>query len=380
MVKQPLSRSGNLALILLGVFILVALLAPFLAGDRPIICKTDNTVHFPILERGETVECNWALYPVIRYRFDNIDENNAGFLSPLEDQSLAPGQQRHWLGTDQLGRDVASGMIHGSRVALLTGSLSMLLALIIGLSLGLISGFYGNSELKIKGTTLTAAMLTGLYLTYSGVYFSFLRNNPSSWFLITGFLLLLLAMNRWLFTRVPWLVRKRTLPVDRIQSVFVEIFQSLPGSFIVLILVSLFTRASLYNVILIIGLLRWPMIARYVRAEMLKIRASRYIEASRALGMTDWRIILRHALPASLTPVIVSVSFGFASAVLLESALSFLGIGLPADHVSFGSMLAEARKNYEAWWMALFPGSAIFFLVFIFNHLGDRVSRFLEKK
>jgi len=122
------------------------------------------------------------------------------------------------------------------------------------------------------------------------------------------------------------------------------------------------------------------MIARYVRAEMLKIREQRYIEASKAIGMSDLRILFRHAAPATLTPVIVAVAFGFSSAILLESALSFLGIGLPADHVSFGSMLSEARNNYEAWWLAIFPGMAIFCLVFAFNYRGDRISKQKEKK
>jgi peptide/nickel transport system permease protein len=380
-MKAKYWTSGSiLNLAFLGVFILVALLSPFIANDKPILCKDDEAYHLGLFSSQNHENCQVILRPVIPYSYHNIDEKNANFAPPLGEQNLLKGQQRHWLGTDQLGRDVASGMVHGTRIALLTGGLSMSIALIIGLFFGLLGGFYGNDTLQVKRYTLINFTIGVFFLLY---FFSF----PSTFLLDLSALLLfttfylIIAFSIFLAGRKLHYLKKRIrIPLDLIFSNFIEIFQSLPGSFIILILVSLFTKASIFNVILVIGLLRWPMIARYVRAEMLKIKEHRYIEASRAIGMTDWRIIIHHALPATLTPVIVALAFGFSSAILLESTLSFLGIGLPAEHVSFGSMLAEARKNYEAWWLAVFPGLAIFSLVYVFNYLGDHLAKWIDKK
>lgn len=374
------TSGSRLNVIFLGLFILVALLSPFIANDNAILCKNEEGIHLTILSSQKHDDCEVILQPLIRYRYHNIDERNANFAAPFSQQNLQEGQQRHWLGTDQLGRDVASGMVHGTRIALMTGGLSMSLALLIGLFFGLLGGFYGNDALRVKRYSLINFMVSVLFLVYFLRFPHAVLHELTSLFLYLLLFGLLALVIYFAGRKIPYFSKAIRIPLDLIFSNFIEIFQSLPGSFIILILVSLFTKASIFNVILVIGLLRWPMIARYVRAEMLKIKEQRYIEASRAIGMSDWRIIIHHALPATLTPVIVALAFGFSSAILLESTLSFLGIGLPAEHVSFGSMLAEARKNYEAWWLAVFPGLAIFSLVYLFNYLGDHVSKWIDKK
>jgi peptide/nickel transport system permease protein len=112
---------------------------------------------------------------------------------------------------------------------------------------------------------------------------------------------------------------------------------------------------------------------------MFKIKEETFIEASKALGLTDRIIIWRHALPHALTSVIVALSFGFAGTILLESTLSFLGIGIPADHVSWGSLLSDARHNYSAWWLAVFPGLAIFIMILIFRSIGNMVLKKINR-
>jgi len=367
-------------LVILAIFVFIAIFSPFLSNDKAILCKCDDGLKMPIFSKSKYDDCQSIINPFIRYKYSNIDEKNANFRKPFGEQHLEAGQQKHILGTDQLGRDVAAGMIHGSRVALITGGFSMAIALIIGMFFGLLGGFYGNDALRVKRYSLLNIILILLFLLYFVIYPQSIFFSFSTAIFYFGALAILMLINYFLFKRIKYLRKRISIPLDLIFSNFIEMFQSLPGSFIILILVSLFTKASIYNVILVIGILRWPMIARYVRAEMLKIKAQRYIEASKAIGMSDWRIIIKHAMPATLTPVIVALAFGFSSAILLESTLSFLGIGLPADHVSFGSMLSEARKNYEAWWLAVFPGMAIFILVYVFNYLGDQVSRLIDKK
>jgi len=379
-MKTRFTTGQNIVLALLSLFILTGLLADFIANDKAILCKDDSGIHFPIFSKQTFSDCSFTIYPPIRYKFNNIDEANANFSAPFNKKNISSVQQKHFLGTDQLGRDVASGMVHGIKIALLTGTLSMIIALIIGLIFGLFGAYYGNNSLKIRRTTLLSIAFIFFAVIYFFSYIElFIHSFPNFMFFVLGILIILILIQKVLGL-IPKLSDKTILPLDMIISSFIEIFQSLPGSFLILILVSLFTKASIYNVILVIGLLKWPMIARYVRAEMLKIKAQRYIEASKAIGLTDWGIIWKHAMPATLTPVIVAVSFGFASAILLESALSFLGIGLPADHVSLGSLLSETRKNYEAWWLAVFPGIAIFGIVFIFNYMGDMLSKKISRK
>jgi peptide/nickel transport system permease protein len=121
----------------------------------------------------------------------------------------------------------------------------------------------------------------------------------------------------------------------------------------------------------LIALTSWTGIARLTRAEILRIKKLDYIQAAKALGYSQSRIIMRHALLNGLAPALVAIAFGVASTILIESSLSFLGIGLPIDTVTWGSMLSEGRTQFSAWWMTVFPGLAIFITVTIYNILGD---------
>jgi peptide/nickel transport system permease protein len=130
----------------------------------------------------------------------------------------------------------------------------------------------------------------------------------------------------------------------------------------------------------ILGLTGWVGIARFVRGEFLKVRAMDYVAAAQSLGASDSRIMLRHVLPNAIAPVLVSMSFGVAGAILTESALSFLGIGVPAQLVTWGSLLSVAQSNSSAWWLAVFPGAAIFVTVLAYNLLGDGLRDALDPR
>jgi peptide/nickel transport system permease protein len=117
-----------------------------------------------------------------------------------------------------------------------------------------------------------------------------------------------------------------------------------------------------------------------MRGEMLKVRQLDFIQAARALGYADLRIIFVHALPNAFAPVLVSIAFGIASAILVESGLSFLGIGVPPETVTWGSLLASARSATGAWWLAIFPGLAIFLVVTLFNILGEGIRDAIDPK
>ena len=125
------------------------------------------------------------------------------------------------------------------------------------------------------------------------------------------------------------------------------------------------------NLMIIIGLTAWTGIARLTRAEFLRISTMEYIQAAKSLGISEFRIIFKHALPNALAPALVAIAFGVASAILIESSLSFLGIGVPPSTVTWGSLLNLGREQFTAWWLLVFPGLAIFITVTVYNLLGE---------
>jgi peptide/nickel transport system permease protein len=168
--------------------------------------------------------------------------------------------------------------------------------------------------------------------------------------------------------------------VDWIVSRVIEVVLCFPFLFLVLGIVALF-RPSIWTIMIALGLTTWTNEARYVRGEFLRIRDIDYAQAARASGARDARIIFRHLLPNALAPVLVSASFGVAAAILTESALSFLGLGVPLPTASWGSMLSSAREHIEyAWWLVLFPGLAIFTTVAAFNIIGERFRDALDPR
>ena len=130
-------------------------------------------------------------------------------------------------------------------------------------------------------------------------------------------------------------------------------------------------QPSIFTLVFLIGIIFWTGIARFVRAELLKIRTLDYVQAAKAMGFSHTRIFLQHALPKAMGPVLITVAFGVAGAVLVEATLSFLGIGVSDGQITWGTILKEARTSPEAWWLAIFPGLAIFFTILIFNMIGE---------
>ena len=167
---------------------------------------------------------------------------------------------------------------------------------------------------------------------------------------------------------------------DWIVSRLIEIVLCFPLLFMALAIVAFF-GPSVWTVMIALGLTTWTNEARFVRGEFLRIREMEFAYAARASGARDARIIFRHLLPNALAPVLVSASFGVAYAILTESALSFLGLGVPLPTATWGSILASAKDFIEyAWWLVVFPGVAIFLTVAAFNIIGDRFRDALDPR
>ncbi len=235
---------------------------------------------------------------------------------------FAPPSWEHWMGTDQLGRDFWARVIYGGRISLAVGLLTMLVSTFIGSVVGLLAGFYGG-----------------------------------------------------------W--------VDMILMRITDVFLSLPTLFVLLLMTTLlraarsplFQPGSFWPIAFIIGALSWMSVARLVRASTLEMRERDFVAASRALGASDFRLLFQHILPNVASPVIVAATLRFAGAIITESGLSFLGMGVQPPTPTWGNLLSNAQTDMiNAPWIAIFPGLMIFITVISVNYIGDGLRDALDPR
>jgi len=268
-----LSRHNRLAtagLILVAVFVIFALFAPWIAPQSP------SQIDLP--------------------------------------SRLQPPSAAHWFGTDELGRDILSRVIYGARISMLVGSSVVAGSLLLGLIVGSIAGYYGG---------------------WTDKFFSVVLMNA---------------------------------------------FLSFPGILLAIAFVA-FLGPGIINLILALCIGGWVGYARLVRAQVLAVKEREYVEAARAIGASNWRIVTRHILPNIIQPVIVQAAIGMAGAVLAEATMSFLGLGVPPPTASWGSMLNDARAHlFDAPHLVLFPALAVMLAVLSFNFIGDALRDFLDPR
>jgi len=404
--KIPSARWSFRILCFLG---LVGLFGNFIANEKPLYCKVEGVHYFPVLKELAVnfglskgglkmdEETEWrdfefdsAIFPLIPYSASTQDKRNRQFVSPFVNQRVKSWRWRHWLGTDNFGRDIAAGMISGTQTAFLVGFLSMLIATILGIFFGSIAGYFGDFGYKIS----RGSLLFSLIALPISIFYTFI-SRKYQWqmaieegaigsmilksFFIFAIPFIIAYFFKLLFKNIDFLKKEIKLPVDSLVMRLIEVMRSIPGLLLLIAIISVIKKSSIFNVIIIIGLIRWTGIATFLRSELLRIRELEYIQAAKVLGFSNWRIILKHALPNAITPVLITITFGIASAVLLEAFLSFLGIGMPVEKVTWGKMLNVARQNYSAWWMAIFPGLAIFITVTTLNLVGDGIEKAMSE-
>jgi peptide/nickel transport system permease protein len=390
------NKPAVISLIILAAMIFVAAFAPLIANEKPWFVKYNGQFFFPAFSFSKVIEVEnknngkKEFLPAEEIDWKQINSERivqapVPFSPGRSDFSHAdyyPPSKKHLLGTTKNGSDVLSGLIHGARISLSIGILSMLIASLIGITLGSLVGYFGDYHLKTRRGNFFTALIGILPAYFYGFYAR--RNALSDIFMNPGsslfqllisilvFILILFISYKAgnLLKNITFFSRQVFFRMDSLVSRIIEIFISIPR-LILIISIAAISRPSIINIILIIGFTSWTEIARFTRAELLRIRNSEYIETARAIGLSDFRIIMKHALPNALMPATVVIVFGIASAILIESGLSFLGIGVPQDAVTWGSLLFAGKENFEAWWLVIFPGLAIFITVTVFNLAGD---------
>lgn len=297
------------------------------------------------------------------------------------------GASAHWLGTDALGRDVLSNILYGARTAFAISIPVMLLSTVLGLGLGLAAGYFGDSGLKTSRGNLVVSVLASFGTLYYAVYLPLnlvaLKLPAHSIGLSILLLLLLLfvlykvvrpLLKKWAFG-----ARPVSVPVDYLVLRFAEAFTSVPRLLLILALAS-FLQPSMLLLSVIFILTFWPSAARLARAEMLKIKALPYFEAAKSIGATSGQLLFRHALPNMLGPIVVTFTFGLAGLLVLESVLSFLGIGVLGTFASWGRTIAGIRANTAAWWLVFFPGLALAATVWALQTVSFHLLNYLESR
>jgi peptide/nickel transport system permease protein len=301
-------------------------------------------------------------------------------------------QPFHWLGTDQLGRDVLSNLIFGCRTALLVSLPAMGLAVSIGLLLGGTAGYFGDRALRVSRASWVAlpvvfflAWFYAFYLRQISLQESFDQRALSGIGELARSLLLFVSISLLLYPLKQGLKRWKPLrtstffPADTIVLKLMELLASVPNLVLILALASLI-KPSLLLLICITGLTFWPEPARLIRAEVLSIRNQAYIETTRALGAGHWYILLRHALPNAISPVLIAFAFGIARLMALESTLSFLGFGVPPDTPSWGRLVNGMKDNHEAWWLVLLPGMVLCLTVLAVHRVSAHLAAQRESR
>jgi len=228
---------------------------------------------------------------------------------------LQPRLGIYLFGTDELGRDVLARMLEGAFVSLTVGFVAVGIAVATGLAVGGIAGYYGRLNIRIGPL--------------------------------------------------------RVMTVDTLITGVIDVMLSFPSFFLILTVVAILPP-SIWNIMIIIGLTSWEGTARFVRAEILSLREQEFVQAAMALGTPGPRVLLRHLLPNSVAPVLVSATLGVAGAILTESALSFLGFGVPPPDATWGNILSDGKRYlFDAPWLTFIPGTAIFLVVLAFNLFGE---------
>ncbi len=349
------------------IFLVMAILHPFIANDKYIIGSSDKGIGLLVTVDDD----NSGIKTIIPYSEKSIDKKNRN-VGPLDAQEVSSLYYRHWLGTDVIGRDVLAGLIYGTAVAFKVGLLTTLIALIIGIILGFLSGYIGDYNCKIS----LQALLPFLILCFLSAFYIYYGAESWRWLFVLIPIGYIVVYFRFINYRVHQGI---SIPFDIIILRFIEVIRSIPGVFLLLVLLALFSSPSIWNVVIVIGFLRWPTVARHFRAEILKVRDEDFITSARISGLSHYTILKNYILPLTISPIIIVSAFGFATAILLESTLSFLGIGIPLDQVSWGSMLKDARLHISSWWLALFPGLMIYFVILLFNNIGDSLTNHIQK-
>ena len=382
------------------LILFVAIFNSILSNDKPIVCNCAGEWQYPAVrdffsdmgwvERNQLIynadrykACKNFIYPPVKFHYSNFGDNNDRLLPPGSKSSSSPNKI-HLLGTDKFGRDVSSGLIRGAYISIKIGLLSTFFACILGVFLGVFSGYYGDRGLMISPFGFLIFVLIAVYAVYLLVYGKF----GMTWiflFLLLIALVIIFKVLRKMMINLFSVIKTNSrynvaiflfsnrwrIPLDIIIQRLIELRKSVPTLVLLLACLPLFSKASHTNLVILITAFGWHSFTRYSRAETLRLREVGFIKSIYSLGLSDSRIIWRHLIPNTISVLLPVFIFSLGTNLILESSLSFLGIGLPFGEVSWGTMISDGRKTPDAWWLVFFPGLMIFTILISINSFAQ---------
>jgi peptide/nickel transport system permease protein len=362
------------------IVVIVGIFSPFLANDMPIWFRYQGRHYFPALNdyQGRVAplhlnKISWSNLPKSDRIFPLIPFSGS---QTTADVALPPGSRTelgwHWLGTDKDGRDVLAGLIEGTTGALLVGVIAMLVALLLGGTLGGLAGFYGDYQLRIP----VLSILPIVVVLLGWVYTLFISRAADSLGSLDRVGLSVLAIG--IIVLSCWIFRKGEslpFPIDLLVMRMAEVVETVPKLILLLVMSLLLEEPSTITLAVLIGIFSWPGTARLLRGELIKIRNAPFMEAAQQLGLGGWTIFTRHALPAALRPIALIFALGAGQAVLLDAALSFLNLsGNSIGRVSWGVLLQSARYSIGLVWVWLSPGVVLVLLSGALYYWSERMT------
>ncbi len=325
--KYVKNKRSVVAMFFLGIVLVLSLFAEFIANDKPIVLKYQNEYYFPVMKvytdarfggdfpteanykdqfiRNNIEEDGYMIMPLVEFSYNTVDYE-------LNEPFPAPPSKRHWLGTDEEGRDILARLLYGIRLSFAFAFLLTLLSSIIGIFAGAVQGYFGGK-------------------------------------------------------------------VDIVLQRFIEIWDSMPQMFVLIIVASVFVP-SFWTLLFILLLFSWTELTGMVRAEFLRARNFEYVKAAKAIGVSDFRIIVRHILPNALVTTVTFVPFILAGAVVALTALDFLGLGLGYNYPSLGDLVRQGKDNLQAPWIGLSVFCVLSLLLTSLIFIGEGVRDAMDKR
>ncbi|MEP7196926.1 MAG: ABC transporter permease subunit [Saprospiraceae bacterium] len=362
------------------IFFILLFFVRVLIGNSPFFVTYKNTNYWLVWDNNppkgsilqqdlldaryewDKLTCDHIVWPLFRLSEDNYHSDQE-WRAPL----TRDGQRFHLLGTYELGRDVLSSCLFGMQKSMAVAFIAIAIALIIGLPLGVGGYFYSIHGLILDKLSSLVFLFSCLCLAYIFIvslelkYFSFTT-------LCITFLILCLLIYFFSKKQEQFL----TINTDYFLLRWIELMKSLPLLLILLLVLQWFKKPDLYSLSILIGIFMSVSIAKYARFITLSESKENYIQSLMALGYTNSRIVFFHLLPKVLTSLAPMIALSISSIVLLESSISYLGLGLPVEEVSLGNMMQTSKNYNSAWWVVLFPGMFIFWIVYCFQSLNAK--------
>lgn len=353
-----------------------------LIGHKPLLCKYKGSWYALMLmskpENGsellydlstvaqydyKKLRYDYVMWPLISLDAKAMDTESA-WLAPF---SKSKNEKLHILGTYDLGKDTFAGCLYGLHKSLLLAILTILISGTLGVFIGSVFSFQSQRFEKISVLSIAFYIACLLLCSYTiALYLEWKSIDDKLLMYLVLMQCLLLVLGIYFHDRIP----QRVFRLDFIGLRYIEIMKSIPVILILLILLQILKQPGVFGMAILISIVYIPVVAKYARAYTISASNELYIDSTIALGQTRTMIYMKHILPKLFLQILPVLAFGVANIILLEAGLSFLGFGMALDDISLGTMMFAARGNPSAWWVVVFPGLLVFWLVATFNTIG----------